>query len=157
GRVGLIVAFMLAVCAAPASWAQQTQKVSYKVTAENAKYPQRHAINVGDEPGHQLTLFEIHRTFPSDAPVINGIRLKETWSRGYSDYINSNGLSTNYTTYVLENGDQFYSLARSMGHADATGKRTTVSVGEIRGGTGKFAGMKGLVRSRGVSMGAAGF
>jgi hypothetical protein len=92
------------VCGAPSAWAQEKQKISYKVTAENAKYTQRNTIDVGDEPGHQLTLFEVHRTFPSNAPVINGVKLKETWARGYADYINSNGLSTNYTLYVLENG-----------------------------------------------------
>ena len=70
---------------------------------------------MGDEPGHQSTLFEIHRTFPSNVPVINGVKLKETWTRGYADYINSNGLSTNYTLYVLDNGDEFYSHSSTMG------------------------------------------
>ncbi len=138
-------------------WAQQKQKVSYKVTAENSKYTQRNTIDVGDESGHQLVMFEIHRTFPSNAPVINGVKLKETWSRGYADYVNSNGLSTNYAVYVLENGDQFHTLSSTMGQADAAGKRTTVSVGHIRGGTGKFAAMKGLLRSTGLSDGKAGF
>ena len=136
--------------------AQQKQKVSYKVTAENSKYTQRNTIDVGDESGHQLVMFEIHRTFPSNAPVINGVKLKETWTRGYADYINSNGLSTNYTLYVLENGDKFYTYSGTMGQADATEKRTTVAVGQIRGGTGKFAAMKGLVRSTGISDGKAG-
>ena len=161
-RVGIIhsaigCAAALMVCAPPSAWAQEKQKISYKVTAENSKYTQRNTIDVGDELGHQLTLFEIHRTFPSNAPVINGVKLKETWTRGYADYINSNGLSTNYTLYVLENGDQFYSHSSTMGQADAAGKRTTVAVGQIRGGTGKFAAMKGLVRSTGASDGKAGF
>jgi hypothetical protein len=43
-----------------------------------------------------------------------------------------------------------------MGQADASGKRTTISVGEVTGGTGKLAGMKGLIRSTGVSDGAKG-
>ena len=83
----------LALLAAPGVWAQEKQKVSFKVGAENAKYPQRHTLDVGDEAGHQLTLFEIHRSFPANAPVINGVRLKETWTRGYGDYVNSNGNS----------------------------------------------------------------
>ena len=58
----------------------------YKVTAEDSKYTQRNTIDVGDEFGHQLVLFEIHRTFPSNAPVINGVKLKETWTRGYADW-----------------------------------------------------------------------
>ena len=149
-------ALALMVCGIPDAGAQDKQKISYKVTAENSKYTQRNTIDVGDEPGHQLVLFEIHRTFPSNAPVINGVKLKETWTRGYADYINSNGLSTNHTVYVLENGDKFYTMSSTMGQADAAGKRTTVAVGQIRGGTGKFAAMKGLVRSNGVSDGKAG-
>ena len=72
----------LMVCGAPSAWAQEKQKISYRVSAENSKYTQRNTIDVGDEPGHQLTLFEIHRTFPSNAPVIIGVKLKETWTRG---------------------------------------------------------------------------
>lgn len=161
-RIGIIhsaisCAVALMVCGAPSAWAQEKQKISYKVTADNSKYTQRNTIDVGDEPGHQLTLFEIHRTFPSNAPVIGGVKLKETFTRGYADYINSNGLSVNYTVYTLDNGDKFYSHSSTMGQADAAGKRTTVGVGQILGGTGKFAAMKGLVRSTGVSDGKANF
>jgi hypothetical protein len=153
--ISCAVALML--CGAPNAWAQEKQKISYKVSAEDAKYTQRNTIDVGDESGHQLILFEIHRTFPSNAPVINGVKLKETWTRGYADYVNSNGLSTNYTVYVLDNGDKFYTHSRTMGQADAAGKRTTASVGQIQGGTGKLTAMKGLVRSTGTSDGKAGF
>jgi hypothetical protein len=146
----------LMLCGAPSAWAQDKQKIAYKVTAENSKYTQRNTIDVGDELSHQLSLFEIHRTFPSNAPVINGVKLKETWTRGYADYINSNGLSINYTVYMLDNGDKFYSHSSTMGQADTAGKRTTVAVGQILGGTGKFAAMKGLVRSTGISDGKAG-
>ena len=37
-------------------WAQQKQKVSYKVSAENSKYTQQHMIDVGDASGHQVRL-----------------------------------------------------------------------------------------------------
>jgi hypothetical protein len=102
-------------------------------------------------------LFEIQRTFSKNAPVINGVRIKEQWTRGYSDYLSNNGLSVNYGVFVMENGDKIFSMTRTMGHADAAGKRTTVAVGQITGGTGKFSGMRGLVRSTGVSDGAKGF
>ncbi len=154
--IAVVVALSF-IASAPSAWAQQKQKVSYKVTGENSKYTQRSSLDVGDEAGHQLVIFEIHRTFPSNAPVIQGVKLKELWTRGYADYVNNNGLSTNYGVYVLENGDSFYTTSSTMGQADAVGKRTTVSVGHIQGGTGKFAGMKGLVRSTGASDGKAGF
>jgi hypothetical protein len=137
--------------------AQQKQKVAYKVAAGDTKYTQRNTLDGGDEAGHQMSLFEIHRTFQSDAPVINGLKLKETWTRGYGDYVNNNGASINYTTYVLENGDKFFSKSTTMGQADAAGKRTTISVGNILGGTGKFAGMKGMARAKGASDGKAGY
>jgi hypothetical protein len=155
-RSSIACAIALTACVASTAWAQEKQKIAYKVGTENSKYTQRNTIDVGDEPGHQLLIFEIHRTFPSNAPVINGVKLKETWTRGYADYVNSNGLSTNYTIFVLENGDKFYSNSSTMGQADAAGKRTTVAVGKILGGTGKFAAMKGLVRSTGTSDGKAG-
>jgi len=156
-NAALISVAALSLCGAPSAWAQQKQKVSYKVGAGDSKYTQRHTLDVGDESGHQLVVFEIHRTFPSNAPVVNGIKLKEIWSRGYSDLVDSNGLSMNYSIYVLENGDRFYARTSTMGQADAAGKRSNVSVGHLLGGTGKVAGMKGMVRSTGVSDGKAGF
>ena len=137
--------------------AQQKQKVTYKVAAGDTKYTQRNTLDAGDEAGHVLSIFEIHRSFPTDAPVINGLKLKETWARGYADYVDSNGASVNYTTYVLENGDKFFAKSTTMGQADTGGKRTTISVGQILGGTGKLAGMKGMTRAKGTSDGKAGY
>jgi len=151
------IAATLSLCTAGAALAQQKQKVSYKVGAEDTKYPYRHTLQVGDEPGHTVGLFEIQRTFSKNAPVINGVKVKEQWTRGYSDYLSNNGLSVNYGIFVMENGDRIFTAARTMGHADPAGKRTTVSVGHITGGTGKFSGIRGLVRSNGASDGAKGF
>ncbi len=156
-RIAVPLATALALGMTSGAWAQQKQKVSYKVGAENSKYPVRHTLEVGDEAGHVITLYEIHRVFGANAPVVNGVRLKETFSRGYSDFINQNGLSTNYQVFVGDNGDRFFAVARTMGQADNDGKRTTISVGHITGGTGKFAGMKGMTRSQGASDGKRGF
>lgn len=156
-RMAIALAAALSLCAASGAWAQQKQKVSYKVSAENTKYPFRHTLDVGDEPGHTIGLFEVHRTFPANAPVINGVRLKETWTRGYSDYLSNNGLSITYQIFVMENGDRFFTVGKSMGHADAAGQRSTMAVSQITGGTGKFAGMKGITRARGASDGKRGF
>lgn len=147
---------VLFICAGSAS-AQQRQKVLIKAPAENTKYTQRLTIDAGHAAGHTIGLFEIHRTYPGDAPLINGVKLKESWARGYSDYLDRNGLSTNYITYVFENGDKVFATATSLGQADASGRRATTSVGRIHGGTGKFAGIKGLTRSTGASQGQAGF
>jgi len=131
--------------------AQQKQKVSYKVANENTKYTQQLTIDAGDADGHQVRVFEIHRTFPADAPMVNGVKLKEMWSRGLSDYTNYNGPSHNYSTYVFDNGDKVFVHAQTLGQQNAAGKRVTTSVGTITGGTGKFLGIQGMTRSSGLS------
>ena len=157
-RIAIPLAAALALGTTSSAWAQQQkQKVSYKIGAENTKYPQRHTLEVGDQPGHTLSLYEIHRVFGGNAPVVNGLKLKETWTRGYGDYLDFNGLTMNYQIFVAENGDRFFVSSKTMGHADAAGKRTTMSVGEITGGTGKFAGMRGMTRAQGASDGKRGF
>jgi len=45
-RIGIIhsaigCAVALMVCGVPSAWAQEKQKISYKVTADNSKYTQR--------------------------------------------------------------------------------------------------------------------
>jgi hypothetical protein len=132
--------------------AQQRKKVVYTVPAENTKYIQQHVMDVGDMPGHQLRIYEIQRTFPKDGPVFEGVRLVESWSRGYSNYIDQSGPSTVYTVYVLENGDKFFgridlvSQATST-NADGSKKSMATIAGTISGGTGKFVGIRGTVRS----------
>lgn len=136
--------------------AQQKQKVSYKVPPQNSKYTQQHLIEVGDVPGHEVRVFELHRTFPNDAPVINGVKLKETWTRSTSDYVDQNGATIGYTVYLLDNGDKFFTKQSTMGSTDATGKRTSITFGTITGGTGKFVGMQGVVRATGAANPKAG-
>jgi len=126
--------------------AQERQRVSYTTPPASTKYTQQHLIDVGDVPGHQVRVYELHRTFPANAPVINGLRLTETWGRAVTDYIDGNGSSTTYTVYVLENGDKFFSRAALVAQSDDSGKLTATSVGPITGGTGKFAGIQGTVR-----------
>ena len=131
--------------------AQQKQKVSYKVSTENTKYTQQLTIDAGDMSGHEVRVFEIHRTLGADAPVINGIKLKETWNRGFADYTDYNGPSSSYVTYVFENGDKVFVQTTTLGQKNAAGTRTTVSVGRITGGTGQFVGIQGMTRSTGLS------
>ena len=90
---------------------QEKQRVSFKISAENTKYTQQHSIEVGDVSGHYVRVYEIQRTFPNNAPLINGVALKEQWNRAISDYTDNNGPGTTYGTYVLENGDKFFSRA----------------------------------------------
>jgi len=135
--------------AATEAAAQEMQRVSYKTPAANSKYTVQHVLDVGDFPGHQVRLFELRRTFPTDAPTINGVKLKETIARGLSDYVDTNGANTNYVEYVMENGDKFYSrqttVSQSTVAADGKRKNVASGAGVITGGTGKFATIKGVV------------
>jgi hypothetical protein len=136
--------------------AQQTQHVSYKVGAENSKYTQQQFLDVGDVAGHQVRSFEIYRTFPTNAPVVNGMKMKEQWTRGISDYVDNNGIATTYGVYVLENGDKFFTRGTVLARGTGPGKFTNATVAYITGGTGKLAGIQGIVRTTGSAEPKAG-
>jgi hypothetical protein len=128
--------------------ASAQERLIFDVSAENTKYTKQHIIDVGDVPGHQVRVFEIHRTYPGNAPTINGIRIVESWTRGTSDYTNNNGEATSYSVYVLENGDKFFSRGTSIAiqSPEESNLRATI-VGPIVGGTGKLSRINGMARS----------
>ena len=149
-----LFSFAIALPAGDAG-AQQMQRVSYKTPATNLKKDtEQHVVDVGDVPGHQVRLFVLHRTFPTDAPTINGVKLKETTSRGLSDYIDTNGSNINYVEYLMENGDKFFvrQTMVSQSTVGPDGKRKNIATGSgvITGGTGKFATIKGVVRTTNI-------
>jgi hypothetical protein len=154
---GTMTFFCLAL-ALPAGdvFAQQTQHVSYKVGTANSKYTQQQFLDVGDVPGHQVRSFEIYRSFPTNAPVINGIKMKEQWTRGISDYLDNSGTATTYGVYVLENGDKLFTRGTVLAHSAGPGKNTNSTVSYITGGTGKLAGIQGIVYTTGSAEPKAG-
>ena len=124
--------------------AQEKQHVTMKYTAENSKYTQQLSIDVGDRPNHIVRVYGIHFTYPPDnAPVINGLKLVESWARGIGDQIDGSGGGTQYFVYVFENGDRFFAQATQVVQ-NVEGNLTATNVGPITGGTGKFAGIRGL-------------
>ena len=104
-----------------------------------------------------MRVFEIHRTFPNNAPVINGVKLADLWSRGASDLLDGDGAYTTYAVFIMENGDKFFDRASLVAQSIGSGKFTTTSTGTITGGTGKFAAIKGIVRTAGTADPKAGF
>ena len=133
--------------ALPANNALAQERLAFKVSAENTKYTQQNAIDVGDVSGHRVRLFEIHRTYPSKAPEINGMKIVESWSRGISDYTNNNGEAITYGVYVLENGDKFFTRGTSVTvQSPESSNLTVTTVGPIMGGTGKLARINGMAR-----------
>jgi hypothetical protein len=127
------IALLALAVALPASQsaAQQMQRVAYKSPAANTKYTQQHFVEVGDVAGHQVRVNEIHRTFPNDPPVVNGLKLKEQWSRGITDYTDTNGTGTSYNIFIMENGDKFFMRATNVAQntMNPDGSKKAVSTG----------------------------
>jgi hypothetical protein len=128
--------------------AQQKQQASFTASAENSKYTQQLNVDVGDVPNHMVRIFDLHRTYPNNAPVINGLKLVEESARGIADLTDGYGTSTLYGVYVMENGDKFFARSSNVIQS-GSGRLATTQVGYITGGTGKFAGMQGIVRASG--------
>jgi len=136
------------VLALPANEALAQERLVFKVAAKDTQYTQQHVIDVGDVSGHQVRLFEIHRTYPTNAPAIAGMKIVESWTRGISDYTNNNGDATIYGVYVLENGDKFFTRASLVAvQRPGASDLTATAVGPITGGTGKLARINGMART----------
>jgi hypothetical protein len=125
----------------------QPEHLVIKVEEANARYTQQHTIDVGDVPGHRVRVFEVRRTYPSNPPVVNGVKIVESWTRGISDYTNNNGPSLVYHVYVAENGDKFFITSSAISvQVPGTRRMTITTVGTITGGTGEFYGIQGVMR-----------
>jgi hypothetical protein len=126
--------------------AQDKQRVSFSTPAENTKYTEKtENLDIGDVPTHVLGVFEIHRVYPNNAPVINGSKMVESWTRGTGDRIDGTGTNAQYVTFMMENGDKVF--ARMEGFAmNDSGKVHVNIAGRITGGTGKLATIQGFVK-----------
>lgn len=125
--------------------AKQKQQISFRTLSGDSKYTQQLNIETGDVPNHIVRIFEIHRIYTTNAPLINGLKLVEAWGRGAADYIDGNGNAYVYDEYVMENGDKFF--ARSVFVTQRTsGRLKATQVGHITSSTGKLAGMHGIIR-----------
>ena len=134
-----------------ASWAQQKQLVKFEAPAANTKYTQQHSIAVGDVAGHDIRIFENVRIFPKDPLLVDDVRVKEWWARGYTDFTESNGPGTVYHTLMMENGDKIFMranfVAQSTVSTDGSKKgANNLVTGPITGGTGKFLGIRGMMK-----------
>ena len=138
---GLGLAFAIS---ATESRAEQKQRVSSKEPGENSKFTQRNVADVGDLLGHRVRIFELYRTFPNNAPVISGLKIKET---RFADDIDGNGTVTNYVVLIMENGDEIFTRGDYVVQSAGGGKLAVTGIATIAGGTGKLAGIEGTLRS----------
>ena len=133
------------------SLAQQKQLVKFEAPPANTKYTEQHSIAVGDVVGHDIRIFENIRTFPKDPLIIGGVPVKEWWTRGFTDFTETNGLGTAYHTILMESGDKIFIrvnfVAQSTVSEDGSKKgASNLIAGPITGGTGKFLGIRGMLR-----------
>jgi hypothetical protein len=145
----------LAVLAASATFAQQKQKLSYKVQSSVSSYTQQHVIDVGDVPGHQIRVYEVRYSFLAEGPAFDGMKVTEAWSRAASDYVDGTGNASGYTVYNLQNGEKVFGrfalVAQSTVGSDGAKKTTFSTVTTLTGGTGRFRGIRGTLRTTGAT------
>lgn len=135
------------ICASPAT-AQEKHELTYKVRGEDTSYTTQHILDVGDMPGHQIRIAEVHRLFPADNPLeFGGIRALEQYARFFSDFVNWSGPHWGYFVINMENGDRIYGRgggnSRTTFLPDGSTKGTYSGMFTFVGGTGKFRGMRG--------------
>ena len=70
------------VLLAPAqSLAQEKHKLAWSARPENTKFTYQHQLEIPDTPGHFIRLSEFQRTWPDNAPIVEGLKV-ETRSAG---------------------------------------------------------------------------
>ena len=143
----------------PDAFGQQRYPIRMSVQASETTYTQQLAIEVGDFPNHQVRTYEIRRRHDSTPLVFRDIKVTESWSRGSSDYTDSNGQTAGYSIYNLESGDQIFSryagTVQSVGRPDGTREYVYHGITTFTGGTGAFRNIRGHIRdiTKGASKG----
>ena len=147
----LMAGAFTAVIAGGSAFAQQKTSFSYTPGPDVAgKYLQRHALEVGDVPGHVIALSEIVTTYPADkpAPVIADVRMTEGRAILQADFTSSNGPVTGYRTFKMANGDKIFaktSIVAQTVQVDGKPVTKTFTADVIYGGTGKFKNIRGTM------------
>lgn len=149
--LGLLVIGLAGSLAPPQALAQQKYSVSYTAPPAASRYTEEHAIDVGDIPGHQVRVFELHYDDSMTGVAFAGVKGKETWTRGTSDFINGNGVANNYNVRVMEDGSRIISKQSVLAQAGTNAEGAKVlkfsAVETLLGGTGKFSRIRGTIRT----------
>lgn len=137
------------------AFAQQRHKFFFKAPPGTTKYTQTHLMDVGDVPGHQVRVAELTTKYPGEALVYDGVKVVDARAILVSDYTDGNGNAFSYTVSTLETGEKIFShtiiLTHTTAGADGTRRTSYTTVVTLTGGTGKFKGIRGTLRSRGFT------
>lgn len=137
----------IAFAAGPAC-AQQRFKLEITQAGQISKYINQAAYDVGDQPGHQVRIYKLQRTYTDQSTlVVRSVRVVSEETNGYSDYINGVGANSGYTVWNLADGGKIFMTYSGTASSEttATGSRRGVSTGAVRivGGTGAWKSIRG--------------
>jgi hypothetical protein len=151
--VALSVVLCASMAAAVDAVAQEKFKFSFKAPPGTTRYAETHVMEVGDMPGHQVRLAEVQTKYSGDAPSYDGVKVVSIRTVLVSDYTDGSGRASSYGVQTLETGERIFLRTDILTHssAGADGKRSMnySSVATITGGTGRFRGIRGTLRSAG--------
>ena len=146
----LFVAFIgaTALGAASQAWAQQKYTIPRTPEGPNV-YLQEHTIDVGDESGHQVRIYQIRMEYPKRDLAFGGVIVKERVMTDMTDFVNQSGPFIGYSVYTLEDGNKVFSRFTGTTQTGSAEGRKFVFVENFVGGTGKFKGMRGQLHGSG--------
>ena len=80
GHLASVAAISLGLAGAYEASAQEVCKRTIDLNAAISEYTEQHVMDVGDVDGHQIRIFEIHRTYPDIAPNCEDLKQTESWT-----------------------------------------------------------------------------
>ena len=150
-----VVLICLALSVSVGALAEEKHKFSFKAPPGATKYTESHVLDVGDRPGHQLRIAELVSRYPGEAPQFAGVKAREVWTRLVSDYTEGSGSAFSYQIYMMETGDRIFArseiLMRTAVGPDGLRVSSFTTVQTLTGGTGRFKGIRGTLRSGGFT------
>lgn len=137
---------------AGSAFAQERFKLQYNQVGQTSKYLAQQAYDVGDQPGHQVRIYKVQRTFTDESTfVVRGVRVRMSESTGYSDYTGGIGPIWGYEVWTLEDGGKVFLTYTGSTYSEPTetGSRRGIatSAARITGGTGAWKSIRGMIHS----------
>jgi hypothetical protein len=143
---------LVGLASAGSTCADQKFTYDYSSPPASSQYVHDYAIDVDDTPGHKIRIVEVLRKYEKDPPELLGIKVTETWFRGFTDYPGSQGgPGHGYQTWLLEDGSRVYLEDQFVSYTEVTSsgskRGTSHATSRFVGGTGKFAKIRGSLKS----------
>ena len=132
------------------AFAQQHYPIEEKPEWSTGKYIQQYAIDAGDVPGHKVRILELHYVYNDKSEfAVSGVKVREVWSRGFTDYTNGKGRSWGYGQWLIADGSKVFLeySGTTLAEPTATGsiRGSYHGVSRLTGGTGKYGRIRGAI------------